>query len=80
MRADFEAHIARVDKFKPPLWRKDKAESLHIASRFINFIGERSKIKFANFISGEARGDVVKISRRTPLKFLAALASLKFSP
>ncbi len=57
-----------------------EGRSWEFASRFINLICERSKIKFANFISGEARGDVAKISRRTPLKFLSVRTRLKFFP
>ena len=57
-----------------------EGRSREFASRFINPICERSKIKFANFISGEARGDIAKISRRTLLKFLFARMPLKFFP
>jgi len=57
-----------------------EGRSWEFASRFISLIGERSGDKFANFISGEARGDVAKISRRTPLKFLSTHTPLKFSP
>ena len=42
-----------------------EGRSWKFASRFINPICERSKIKFANFISGEAGIDVAKISLRT---------------
>ena len=42
-----------------------EGRSWEFASRFISLIGERSKIKFANFISGEAGIDVAKISLRT---------------
>ena len=57
-----------------------EGRSWEFASRFISLIGERSGDKFANFISGEARGDVAKISRRTPLKFLSARTRLKLFP
>ena len=79
MRADLEGHIARVDK---NLSRRDggRMEPRVYVPRFINLISARSKIKFENFISGEARGDIAKIYRRTPLKFLFARTPLKFSP